>query len=56
MTIGFVYFDWYHPMPLANEFSILVFYELQAFEILTFKQYCSDEGFDYLQYDEASGP
>ena len=34
--------------PLATEFSILVFYELKTFEILTFSQYCSDEGFDYI--------
>ena len=48
MTIRLAYFDWYHPMPFATEFRILVFYELKAFEILTFRQYCSDEGFHYL--------
>ena len=54
MTIRLVYFAWPHPLPLATEFSILVFYELKAFEILTFRQYCSDEGFHYLQYNEGA--
>ena len=34
-------------IPLATEFSSLVFYELRAFEILTSRQYCSNEGFHY---------